>query len=86
MLEASTLPPSKLSCGVPKGPILNPLLFLLYVNDMPEALNYELLLLYADDTCRGGGTKATEDQPNTDFILSVNGSSITKYTCAFPIF
>ena len=42
--------PGKLSCGVPQGSILGPLHFLLYVNDMPQAVNSELLL-YADDTC-----------------------------------
>ena len=42
--------PSKLSCRVPQGSILAPLRFLLYVNDMPQTVNSELLL-YVDGTC-----------------------------------
>ena len=40
----------RISCGVPLGSILGPLLFLIYVNDMPQAVNSNLLL-YADDSC-----------------------------------
>ena len=38
-----------LLCGIPQRSILGPLLFLLYINDMPQAVDCELFL-YAYDT------------------------------------
>ena len=44
--EAGTL-----KYGVPQGSIFGPLLFPLYVNDLPQSLPEASSYLYADDTC-----------------------------------
>ena len=61
--------PGDLSCGVPQGSILGPLIFLLYVNDMSNSVDCDLLL-YADDSClvfTGHDVKSIEQNLNRNF-------------------
>ena len=45
--SSSVLP---VKSGVPQGSVLGPLLFLLYVNDIPNIISYSTSYLFADDT------------------------------------
>ena len=40
-----------ITCGIPQGSNIGPLLFVLYVDDLTNVLNHCKVSLYADDTC-----------------------------------
>ena len=49
------------SIGVAQGFILGPLLFIIYMNDLPDVLQFYQVTAYADDTVLYLSSKSTRD-------------------------
>jgi hypothetical protein len=52
--------PRNITIGVPQGSILEPLLFILFVNDYPKCLTHSHATIYADDTSQDVSNKSID--------------------------
>lgn len=83
----------QICCGVPQGSILGPLLFLVYINDLPNCLDYTTPRMFADNTNLTASGKyleemevrVTYDLSNVKKCLSANKLSLNVAKTEFML-
>ena len=67
--------------GVPQGTVLGPIIFLTYINDLPEYLTYSQLRLFADDSITYKEIKSHQDcqKIQHDLEPQLSGSQIGQW-------
>ncbi len=83
----------QIKCGIPQGSNLGPILFLLYINDLPNCLETIKANIFADDTslsCEGFSpyeieTKLNKDIENVHRWLTANKLSLNMKKSEFMI-
>ena len=77
LLNGQTSKWSQIKAGVPQGSVLGPLLFLVYINDLPEGLTSNVKL-FANETSI---SSVVRDSSSSSLSLNEDLSKISQWGC-----
>ena len=63
-----------ITCGVPQGSVLGPLLFIVYTNDLPDCIEGAETILFADDTT------ICQSSDNIEFLYHSMNDNLDRLT------
>ncbi len=68
-----------IACGITQGSILGTLLFLIYINDLPNSLEYSSTRMFADDTTL---TPSSKSVPEIEIAINYDLANVKRWLSA----